>query len=128
MTSRTHAACRVHSLDRIDLAGNDGSYSFGDFTGAGVRLLTVSLPTRGSRSLAPWLQVRVYVLDSGTRITHEEFGGRALTGVSTVPNGQAGGVINDASPYGCTNTNYGAHGTHCSGVCLHTVLLRLARW
>ena len=49
-------------LDRIDSrTGRDGTYRYGTATGA---------------------QARVYVLDTGIRTTHSDFGGRALSGWS----------------------------------------------
>ena len=71
------------NLDRIDQRspGADGVYGY-RFTGAGVR---------------------VYVVDSGVRSDHEQFGGRVVAGYSaTVPGGD-----------GRTDPN--GHGTHVAG-------------
>lgn len=46
--------------------------------------------------------VRVYVIDTGIRLTHNEFGGRAFTGYDAVT---AGGTANDCN----------GHGTHVAG-------------
>lgn len=69
-------------LDRIDQhqLPLDGSYTY-DFTGAGVT---------------------VYIIDTGIRFTHQEFGGRAVPGVDEVT---AGGTAEDCN----------GHGTHVSG-------------
>jgi len=44
--------------------------------------------------------IKVFVLDTGVRITHEDFGGRAVWGAN-----YAGGIEGDAN----------GHGTHCAG-------------
>ncbi|MBB5101826.1 subtilisin family serine protease [Streptomyces spectabilis] len=62
------------------------------------------LPLSGTytyRTTAP--DVRVYVIDTGLRTTHQEFGGRASVGVDTVGDGQNG---NDCH----------GHGTHVGGI------------
>jgi hypothetical protein len=106
------------NLDRIDSchpspgcqAARDGTYTYGSANGAGGV---------------------VYILDTGVRISHNEFGGRAIAGFSSgcpqrsdsrcTHNGGAWpyqGVITDT-----VNTNYmssdgstcSSHGTHCAG-------------
>ncbi|HEX4363095.1 MAG TPA: S8 family peptidase [Solirubrobacteraceae bacterium] len=69
-------------LDRIDQRNLpvDGSYTYPG-TGAGVT---------------------AYVIDSGIRMTHEEFGGRAVTGIDTID----GGAADDCN----------GHGTHVAGI------------
>ncbi|WP_030673262.1 S8 family peptidase [Streptomyces sp. NRRL B-1347] len=62
------------------------------------------LPLSGTytyRTTAP--DVSVYVIDTGLRTTHQEFGGRASVGVDTVGDGQNG---NDCH----------GHGTHVGGI------------
>ncbi|QDQ15251.1 S8 family peptidase [Streptomyces spectabilis] len=62
------------------------------------------LPLSGTytyRTTAP--DVRVYVIDTGLRTTHQEFGGRASVGVDTVGDGQNG---NDCH----------GHGTHVGAI------------
>jgi aqualysin 1 len=70
-------------LDRIDQDNRllDGTYNY-PYTGAGVR---------------------IYVLDSGVRTTHVEFGGRAVSGYDF--------ISNDADASDCHG-----HGTHVAGI------------
>ena len=86
----------VWGLDRIDArAGLDGSYSYGNSTAAGTR---------------------IYILDTGVRASHDDFGGRAVGGWSAGCWGASEhtcgaswrwqGVITDAACH--------AHGTHCA--------------
>jgi len=85
-------------LDRIDSReGRDGVYNYGTATGANTR---------------------VYVLDTGVRVGHQDFGGRAQGGWSaSCPTGSESacgsnwlyqGVI-DSSSSSCSG-----HGTHCA--------------
>lgn len=63
-----------------------------------------TLPLSGTytyRTTAP--DVSVYVIDTGLRTTHQEFGGRASVGVDTVGDGQNGNDCN-------------GHGTHVGGI------------
>ncbi|MFF9896877.1 S8 family serine peptidase [Streptomyces longispororuber] len=63
-----------------------------------------ALPLSGSytyRTTAP--DVRIYVIDTGLRTTHQDFGGRALVGVDTVGDGRNGVDCN-------------GHGTHVGGI------------
>ena len=47
-------------------------------------------------------QVTIYVVDTGVRVTHSEFGGRASIGLNLINDGQSGGDCN-------------GHGTHVAG-------------
>jgi len=92
----------IWGLDRIDSrSGKDTKFNYGQATGAGTR---------------------IYILDTGVRISHEDYNGRALggwsagcstgqeTGCST--NWARNGVIDDSvvsRPGGCSG-----HGTHCA--------------
>jgi subtilisin family serine protease len=76
-------------LDRIDQPSLplDNSYTYnGDGTG-----------------------VHAYVLDTGIRTTHVDFGGRATTGFDAVPDGQGPACANDL-------TQDSGHGTHVAGI------------
>jgi subtilisin family serine protease len=88
----------VWGLDRIDArSGRDGAYSYGAATGD---------------------KATVYVLDTGIRISHSDFGGRARRGYSAgcATGTESGcgssylfeGVIDDSSST-CSD-----HGTHCA--------------
>merc|ERR1719367_2733561 len=77
-------------LDRIDdRSGFDGSYGDGNNGGAGVH---------------------VYVLDTGVRTTHTDFGGRAIPTYDSIdaPN------VCSPSDTTCAGDGHG-HGTHCAG-------------
>jgi hypothetical protein len=72
----------VWNLDRVDQSDRplDGAYTYGP-SGAGVN---------------------VYVIDTGIRVTHQEFGGRASVSFDAVGDGQNGNDCN-------------GHGTHVAG-------------
>jgi len=84
-TEQTGLPASLWGLDSLDGTYPDSIYEHGGIDGNGVR---------------------VYVLDSGTRISHSEFGGRALSGwsASTGSRWRTDGVIEDSS---CSS-----HGTH----------------
>ncbi len=77
--SQTNATWGIDRIDQRDLPLN-GVYNY-DYTGAGVN---------------------VYVIDTGIRITHNEFGGRAHYAYDSVGDGQNGNDCN-------------GHGTHVAG-------------
>ncbi|CAK0847253.1 unnamed protein product [Prorocentrum cordatum] len=60
--------------------------------------------------------VSVYVLDTGIRITHNEFGGRAFAGVDLTTPETYPGTLTTCSPTSttCANDVHG-HGSHCAG-------------
>jgi len=60
--------------------------------------------------------VSVYVLDTGVRITHNEFGGRAFAGVDVASSGVYPGTLTVCSPSSttCADDQHG-HGSHCAG-------------
>jgi len=55
--------------------------------------------------------VNVYVLDTGVRITHDQFGGRAFAGMDTTSGNV---VVCDPTSTTCAADDHG-HGTHCAG-------------
>jgi len=55
--------------------------------------------------------VHVYVLDSGIRVTHKEFSGRAIPTLEVLGNGRKVCESNDTE---CAK-DVGGHGTHCAG-------------
>ncbi|CAK0880040.1 unnamed protein product [Prorocentrum cordatum] len=60
--------------------------------------------------------VHVYVLDTGIRITHNEFGGRAFAGVDVAASGAYPGYVTLCSPLSTTcAADAQGHGTHCAG-------------
>ncbi|KAL1496014.1 hypothetical protein AB1Y20_014647 [Prymnesium parvum] len=83
-------------LDRIDARnGLDNSYSYGAATGSGVT---------------------VYVLDTGVRISHVEFNGRAQAGWSaSCPTGSESDCFSSWFPGGVVGSSCSGHGTHCAG-------------
>merc|ERR1712039_502639 len=60
--------------------------------------------------------VSVYVMDTGIRITHNEFGGRAFAGVDLTNPQNYPGTLEVCSPNSttCANDMHG-HGSHCAG-------------
>jgi subtilisin family serine protease len=56
--------------------------------------------------------VNVYVMDSGIRISHSEFGGRAFAGVDMITSGSL--QVCAPSDTSCAPDGHG-HGTHCAG-------------
>lgn len=84
LTVRTGAADLSWGLDRVDQRGAvlDGSYRYGsDGTG-----------------------VNVYVIDTGIRLTHQEFGGRAFAAFNATDDGISAGI------------DCNGHGTHVAGI------------
>ncbi|CAK0904452.1 unnamed protein product, partial [Prorocentrum cordatum] len=60
--------------------------------------------------------VHVYVLDTGIRITHNEFGGRAFAGVDVAASGTYPGTLTVCSPLSTTcAADFHGHGSHCAG-------------
>ena len=88
-------------LDRVDArTGRDSTYNYGGMTGQNVR---------------------VYVLDTGVRISHQDFGGRAVAGYSAgCPTGSESGCGSLWAYQGIIDDNLlstrscSAHGTHCA--------------
>lgn len=89
-------------LDRVDSIADDGAYDYGDALGSGAV---------------------VYVIDTGIRISHDDFGGRATGGFSSrcrtgsesdcwENGGQwlREGVVRPGRQAACNS-----HGTHCAG-------------
>ena len=85
-------------IDRVDSrSGTDGAYNVGSEKGAGSR---------------------VYVLDTGVRISHREFGGRAVPGWSAgCPTGiesSCSGIWVHRGVITSSRSSCSAHGTHCA--------------
>jgi subtilisin family serine protease len=93
---------------RVKYVAEDGLAYPGQTTQPGAtwgldRIDQRALPLNGSYSYGPnGTGVRVYVIDSGIRTTHNEFGGRASVGTDFVGDGQNGQDCN-------------GHGTHVAG-------------
>merc|ERR1719188_2781875 len=60
--------------------------------------------------------VHVYVQDTGVRITHNEYGGRAFAGVDLTNPATYPGTLTVCSPSSttCADDQHG-HGSHCAG-------------
>lgn len=69
---------------------------------------TVGVPTSSGKGVG----VNVYVLDTGLRTSHTDFGGRAFPALDIAKYG--GGQMCNASDSTCARDNQG-HGTHCAG-------------
>lgn len=91
-------------LDRIDSrSGLDGAYEYGTATGASSRL---------------------YILDTGVRISHNDFGGRAVAGWSSgCPTGSESGCGSSWMRDGVISgdrPSCSGHGTHCASTAAGT--------
>jgi hypothetical protein len=90
---------------------------------------TINANLSGQRRTYPWgidflnaqdrgrgAGVSVYVLDTGVRITHDEFGGRAFAGVDLTNPAHYPGTVTVCSPSSttCADDQHG-HGSHCAG-------------
>ena len=95
VSSRLHAAPRRRGIDRVDSrTGRDNTYNYGTATGAGTR---------------------IYVLDTGVRISHNDFGGRAVAGWSAgCPDSPSQCDSNWRWQGVITDTACHSHGTHCA--------------
>jgi hypothetical protein len=81
-------------LDRIDdYDGTDGSYN---------------LPAGSTQGLG----AHVYVADTGVRVSHQDFGGRAVSAIESLTGGAPKEC--DKNPQDCAVDRHG-HGTHCAG-------------
>ena len=85
-------------LDRIDTSsGLDGTYVYGAATGSGSR---------------------IYILDTGVRTSHSDFGGRAIAGWSagcrTGSESACGGIWHPGGAIPPEATTCNGHGTHCA--------------
>ncbi|HXY93696.1 MAG TPA: S8 family serine peptidase [Acidimicrobiia bacterium] len=75
------------------------------------RIDQANLPLDNSYTYnATGTSVHAYVIDTGVRITHSDFGGRAQNGWDFVQNDA------DTNPSECPSTSIAGHGTHVAGV------------
>lgn len=95
--------CTPWNLDRIDSSSStlDGAYDYGQLTGAGVR---------------------VYVLDTGVRVTHAEFVGRTDYGYTPACDapGRSCDINSNWRTGGINDGSCHFHGTHCAGTAAGT--------
>ncbi|HEX6576377.1 MAG TPA: S8 family serine peptidase [Gemmatimonadaceae bacterium] len=101
------AAAAIAQHPGVEYVEQDGEVVADDTQSAASwgldRIDQSSLPLNGSYSFAAaGSGVSVYIVDTGIRPTHSEFGGRASAGFSAISDG-----------YGATGCNY--HGTHVAG-------------
>lgn len=95
MSERTVYDDATWGIDRIDSrTGTDGSYDDSGSTGAGTR---------------------IYILDTGVYIGHNDFGGRAVGGWSDgCQSGTETGCGSTWGYQGVVGNGCGDHGTHCA--------------
>src|SRR5919199_303364 len=107
LTLPAAAAARIAADPRVDYVEADGVMT-ADTTQSGAtwgidRIDQRSLPLSGTYTyFATGSGVTAYIIDTGIRFTHSQFGGRAVKGVDEVT---AGGSASDCN----------GHGTHVSG-------------
>jgi subtilisin family serine protease len=107
LTVASAAAARIAADPRVDYVEADGVMT-ADTTQTGAtwgidRIDQRSLPLSGTYTYtATGSGVKAYIIDTGIRYTHTQFGGRAIKGVDEVT---SGGSASDCN----------GHGTHVSG-------------
>jgi len=98
LSSVTEPHLRSWGLDRIDnRTGLDHSY-------------TPGVPNRGAG-------VHVYIIDTGVRATHADFGGRVVPSLDASPLPESNGWVCNPSNFTCTEDPNG-HGTHVAGIAI----------